>query len=45
MLQLWRSLAADRSIAPAERVMTLEAADALLRQRMRPDALAPRPAG
>ena len=45
MLQLWRSLAADRSIAPAERVMTLEAADALLRQRMRPDALAPRPSG
>ena len=45
MLQLWRSLAADRSIAPAERVMTLKAADALLRQRMRPYVLAPRPSG
>jgi len=32
MLQFWRSLAGDRTLAAAERVMTLEAADALLRQ-------------
>lgn len=32
MLHFWRSLAADRSIDPAERVLTLEAVDALLRQ-------------
>jgi glycosyltransferase involved in cell wall biosynthesis len=45
MLQFWRSLAGDRSIAPGERVMTLEAADALLCQRTRPDVPGPRPAG
>jgi hypothetical protein len=33
LLRFWRSLAGDRSIAPGERVLTLEAADALLRQR------------
>jgi glycosyltransferase involved in cell wall biosynthesis len=32
MLQFWRSLAADRSIAPTERLLTLEAVDALLAQ-------------
>jgi glycosyltransferase involved in cell wall biosynthesis len=31
MMQFWRSLAGDRTLAAAERVMTLEAADALLR--------------
>jgi len=45
LLRFWRSLAADRSIAPGERVLTLEAADALLRQRTRPDAPWPQPAG
>lgn len=34
MLRFWRSLAGDRTLAPAERVMSLEAADALLRQRL-----------
>jgi glycosyltransferase involved in cell wall biosynthesis len=38
MLQFWRSLAGDRTLAPAERVMTLEAADALLRPHPRHDA-------
>jgi hypothetical protein len=45
MLQFWRSLAADRSIAPAERVMTLEAANTLLCQHRGAEAPAPRPAG
>jgi glycosyltransferase involved in cell wall biosynthesis len=45
LLQFWRSLAADCSIAPGERVMTLEAADALLRRHTRPDVYGPRSAG
>ena len=45
LLRFWRSLAADRSIAPGERVLTLEAADALLRQRTRPDGPWPPTAG
>jgi len=45
MVQFWRSLAADCSIAPAERVMTLEAANTLLCQHRAAEARAPRPAG
>jgi glycosyltransferase involved in cell wall biosynthesis len=36
MLRFWRSLAADRSIPPEERLLSLEAVDALLRAGARP---------
>jgi GT2 family glycosyltransferase len=44
MLRFWRSLASDRSIDPADRLMTLEEVDALL-QRREADALPDPPAG
>jgi glycosyltransferase involved in cell wall biosynthesis len=41
MLHFWLSLAGDRSIHPAERVMTLEGVDALLRQHAPSGGAAP----